>query len=152
MAYWLMKSEPETFSWDDLGARGAKGEAWDGVRNFQARNNMRAMAVGEQGFFYHSGASKEVVGILEVIAPVHPDPKDDTGTWECVDVKAVAPLPRPVTLEEIKANPKLKKMVLVNNSRLSVQPVAPDEWAEVCRMAGYAAGKKGGGAAKKSRR
>ncbi len=109
MAYWLMKSEPDTFSWDDLQRRGAKGEAWDGVRNFQARNNMRAMAVGEQGFFYHSGESKAVVGILEVIAPVHPDPKDDTGTWECVDVKAVAPLPRRSPSKRSRPIPKLSE-------------------------------------------
>jgi predicted RNA-binding protein with PUA-like domain len=136
MAYWLMKSEPDVFSFDDLKARGAKGEAWDGVRNYQARNNMRAMKLGDQGFFYHSGENKEVIGILEVVALAHPDPKDDSGTWECVDVKAVAPMPKPVNLEAIKGNLKLAKMVLVNNSRLSVQPVTPAEWAEVCRMGG----------------
>lgn len=160
MAYWLMKSEPDAFSWDMLKSRGAKGEGWDGVRNFQARNNMRAMRIGDQGFFYHSNEGKEIVGILEVIALAHPDRTDDTGKWECVDVKAVTPMPKPVSLEAIKANPKLAKMVLVTNSRLSVQPVTADEWAEVCRMgglasgktAGLASGKTGGLGAKKSAR
>lgn len=133
-SYWLFKSEPDTFSWDMLVKKGAKGEPWDGVRNFQARNNMRAMKVGDLGYFYHSGEGKEVVGIVKVIAPAHPDPKD--AKWECVDVAALAAVPKPVTLEAAKANPKLAKMVLVNNSRLSVQPVTADEWKEVCRMAG----------------
>ena len=141
-AYWLMKSEPDVFSWEMLEARGkAKGEAWDGVRNFQARNNMRAMKLGDLGFFYHSNEGKEVVGIVEVIALAHPDPTDDTGEWECVDVRAVATVPKPVTLGDVKANPKLAKMVLVNNSRLSVQPVTADEWAEICRMGGLEPGK-----------
>jgi predicted RNA-binding protein with PUA-like domain len=144
MAYWLMKSEPDTFSFEDLKSRGAKGEPWDGVRNFQARNNMRAMKRGDRGFFYHSGETKEIVGILEVIALAHPDPKDTTGTWECVDVKAVANLPQAVSLEAIKANPKLDGMVLVKNSRLSVQPVLPGEWSEVCRMGGIKAKEAGG--------
>jgi len=144
MAYWLMKSEPDAFSWDNLVSRGANGEGWDGVRNYQARNNMRAMKTGDLGFFYHSNEGLEVVGILEVIALAHPDRTDDTGKWECVDVKAVAPMPKPVTLDAIRANPKLAKMVLVNNSRLSVQPVSADEWAEVCRMGGLASGKTGG--------
>jgi predicted RNA-binding protein with PUA-like domain len=135
-AYWLFKSEPDAFSWDELVSRGAKGESWDGVRNFQARNNMRAMKVGDLGFFYHSNEGKDVVGICRVIATAHPEAKDDTGKWECVDVAAVAPIPKPVTLEAVKANPKLADMVLVNNSRLSVQPVAADEWKEVCRMGG----------------
>jgi predicted RNA-binding protein with PUA-like domain len=148
MAYWLMKSEPDAFSWDNLVSRGAKGESWDGVRNYQARNNMRAMALGDRGFFYHSNEGKEVVGILEVIALAHPEAKDETGKWECVDVKAVAPVPKPVGLEAIKANPKLAKMVLVNNSRLSVQPVTADEWAEVCRMGGLDAKKTARRAAK----
>lgn len=135
-AYWLMKSEPDVFSWQMLQARGKKGEAWDGVRSYQARNNMKAMRLGDRAFFYHSNEGKEIVGIMEVAALAHPDPKDDTGTWECVDVRAVEPLPRPVSLVEIKGNPELAKMVLVNNSRLSVQPVTAAEWAEICRMAG----------------
>jgi len=141
MAYWLFKSEPDVFSFDDLVSRGAKGETWDGVRNYLARNNMRAMQLGDRGFFYHSNEGKEVVGICEVIALAHPDPKDDSGTWQCVDVRAVEKLPRPVTLADVKANPKLAKMSLVTSMRLSVQPVTADEWAEVCRMGGLAAGK-----------
>jgi predicted RNA-binding protein with PUA-like domain len=135
-AYWLFKSEPDVFSWQMLKARGKAGEPWDGVRNFQARNNMRTMQLGDLGFFYHSGASKEIVGIMQVSALAHPDPRDDTGTWECVDVRAVADLPKPVPLDLIKQMGKLKTMVLVKNSRLSVQPVTLAEWREVCRMGG----------------
>lgn len=135
-SYWLFKSEPDAFSWEMLKSRGQKGEPWDGVRNFQARNNMRAMKLGDLGFFYHSNEGKDVVGIVEVCALAHPDPKDTTGTWECVDVRAVAPMPKPVTLADAKANPKLAKMALVTSMRLSVQPVKPEEWAEVCRMGG----------------
>jgi predicted RNA-binding protein with PUA-like domain len=134
--YWLFKSEPETFSWDDLKARSEAGEPWDGVRNFQARNSMRAMRIGDLGFFYHSGEDKEIVGVMKVIALAHPDPKDTTGKWQCVDVKAVADVPKPVTLAAAKANPKLSAMRLVTTSRLSVQPVTPAEWEEVCRMGG----------------
>jgi len=144
MGHWLFKSEPGVFSWENLKARGAKGEPWDGVRNYQARNNMRAMRLGDRGFFYHSGEGREIVGILEVIALAHPDPKDGSGTWECVDVAAAAGMPRPVMLDEIKANPKLAEMALVKNSRLSVQPVTAQEWAEVCRMGGLASGRTSG--------
>lgn len=119
-----------------LKAKGAKGESWDGVRNYLARNNMRAMKIGDRGFFYHSNEGKEIVGICEVIALAHPEAKDDTGTWQCVDVNAVADMPRPVTLTGVKANAKLSKMSLVTSMRLSVQPVQPDEWKEVCRMGG----------------
>ena len=136
MQYWLFKSEPDAFSWDDLVARGSKGEFWDGVRNYQARNNMRKMQVGDLGFFYHSNEGKEVVGVCRVIATVHPEAKDDTGKWECVDVAAVTAVPKPVTLDAVKLNPKLSNMMLVVNSRLSVQPVTADEWKEVCRMGG----------------
>lgn len=136
MAYWLFKSEPDVFSFDDLKAKGKKGQEWDGVRNYQARNNMRAMKIGERGFFYNSNEGKEVFGIVEVCGLVHPDSTTDDARWECVDIRAIEKVPTPVSLEQIKANPKLAKMVLVNNSRLSVQPVADDEWAEVCRMAG----------------
>jgi predicted RNA-binding protein with PUA-like domain len=135
-AYWLFKTEPEVFSWDTLKSRGKKGEAWDGVRNFQARKNMVAMKLGDLGFFYHTGEAKEIVGIMKVSALAHPDPKDDTGVWKCVDVVAVEPLPKPVTLAAVKASPKLSDMVLARNARLSVQPVTPTEWAEVCRMGG----------------
>lgn len=133
-AYWLFKTEPEVFSWEMLKARGKKGEPWDGVRNFQARKNMVEMKIGDLGFFYHTGEDKEIVGILKVSALAHPDPKDDTGVWKCVDVVALEALPKPVTLAAVKANPKLAVMVLTRNARLSVQPVTAAEWAEVCRM------------------
>lgn len=135
-AYWLMKSEPDAFSWDDLVAKGAKGEPWTGVRNFTARNNMKDMRLGDLCFFYHSNIGKEVVGICEVIALAHPDPSDDTGKWKCVDVRAVEPMPKPVTLADVKLNPKLADMALVKSFRLSVQPVTEAEWREVCRMGG----------------
>lgn len=134
--YWLLKSEPDAFSWDQLVGRGAKGEPWTGVRNFTARNNMKAMKLGDRCFFYHSNEGLAVVGIAEVCALAHPDATDDTGRWECVDVKAVTPMAKPVTLAEVKANPRLEKMSLVTSFRLSVQPVLPDEWIEVCRMGG----------------
>jgi predicted RNA-binding protein with PUA-like domain len=136
MAYWLFKSEPNTWSWEDQVKKGKKGEEWDGVRNYQARNFMRQMEVGDLGFFYHSVNEKRIVGIVEVIATVHPDSKDGTGTWECVDIAAVEPVPNPVTLDDIKAEPRLADMVLVNNSRLSVQPVAANEWKLVRKMGG----------------
>jgi predicted RNA-binding protein with PUA-like domain len=136
MAYWLFKSEPDVFGWDDLIAKGEQGEQWDGVRNYQARNNMRAMRKGELGLFYHSNIGKEAVGIVEVIAEAHPDSTAADPKWECVDVKAVKPLPRPVSLDQAKEEPRLKDMVLVNNSRLSVQPVTEEEWAVVMELAG----------------
>lgn len=139
-AYWLFKSEPDAFSWDDLVAKGKRGEPWTGVRNYSARNNMRAMKTGDFGFFYHSNIGKEIVGICEVIAPVHRDPTDDSGTWECVDVKAVQPLAKPVTLVDVKSNPKLAQMKLVTSMRLSVQPVTANEWKEICRMGGVGRG------------
>ena len=136
MAYWLFKSEPFKFSWEMLKAKGDAGQEWDGVRNYAARNNMRLMKIGDKGFFYHSNAGKDVVGIAEVCALAHPDSTADNPTWECVDIRAVVDIPRPMDLDAIKADPKLAKMILVNNSRLSVQPVTPDEWKEVCRMGG----------------
>jgi predicted RNA-binding protein with PUA-like domain len=142
MAHWLLKTEPDAFSWDNLVAKGAKGEPWSGVRNFRARNNMKEMQLGDLCFFHHSNIGKEIVGICEVIALAHPDPTDDTGTWKCVDVRAVEPLPRFVTLADAKANPKLASMALVTSARLSVQPVTEDEWAEVLRMAGHAPAKR----------
>jgi len=132
--HWLLKSEPDAFSWDMLVAKGSHGEPWTGVRNFLARNNMKAMQIGDLAFFYHSNIGKEVVGICRVIALAHPDPTDDSGQWECVDVEALTAMPRPVSLVEIKANAKLADMKLVTTSRLSVQPVTPDEWHEICRM------------------
>ena len=136
MAYWLFKSEPEAWSWDQQKAKGRAGEAWDGVRNYQARNNMRAMKLGDLGLFYHSGTERAVVGIVEVAAEAHPDPTSEDPRWECVDVRAVRDLPRPVTLDEVKLEPRLADMVLVRNSRLSVQPVTEKEWQIVCRMGG----------------
>lgn len=143
-SYWLLKSEPDVFSWDDLVARGEKGEPWEGVRNYQARNFMRAMKAGDRSFFYHSNIGKEIVGVCEVMVPAHPDATDESGTWDCVDVKAVAPFPRPVSLDVIKASAGLKDMVLVVNSRLSVQPVRMEEWKEICKMGGFKCGKGGG--------
>lgn len=136
MAYWLFKSEPFKFSWDMLIAKGETGEEWDGVRNYQARNNMRAMKIGDKGFFYHSNEGLEVVGICEVCALAHHDSTTDDPRWECVDIRAVQPMPKPVTLKDVKANPKLADMSLVTSMRLSVQPVKEDEWLEVCRMGG----------------
>ena len=136
MAYWLYKSEPSAWSWDQQVAKGEAGEEWAGVRNYQARNFMREMKIGDKGFFYHSREGLEVVGIVEVCAEVHPDSTTDDERWEGVDIKAVKPLPKPVSMKDIKANPKLADMVLVKNSRLSVQPVTEDQWNEVCRMGG----------------
>jgi predicted RNA-binding protein with PUA-like domain len=137
MAYWLFKSEPNTWSWDDQLARGAAGEQWDGVRNYQARNNMKAMKLGDLGFFYHSVNEKRIVGVVEVCAEAHPDSTTDDPRWECVDVKAVAPFPRPVSLAEIKAEPRLSELALVRQSRLSVVPVSDAEWRVICEMGGY---------------
>jgi len=136
MAYWLFKSEPSTWSWDQQVAKGDAGEEWDGVRNYQARNNMREMKTGDLGFFYHSQSEKAVVGIVEVIAEAHPDSTTDVSRWECVDTSAVRPMPDPVTLEACKADERLKDMVLVNNTRLSVQPVSEDEWRIICDLGG----------------
>ena len=134
MAYWLFKSEPDVFSFDMLKAKGKAGQEWDGVRNYQARNNMRAMQLGDLGFFYHSNIGLEVVGIVEVSALAHPDSTTDDPRWECVDIRAVRAMPKPVTLRDVKANPKLAQMALVTSMRLSVQPVTRQEWEEVCRM------------------
>jgi predicted RNA-binding protein with PUA-like domain len=136
MAYWLFKSEPETWSWDDQVKRGKRGQAWDGVRNFQARKNMQSMKVGDRGFFYHSGAAKEIVGIVEVVKEAHPDPTDENGVWKCVDIVAILPLPKPVTLEAVKSNRKLTGMSLARSPRLSVQPVSDVEWRIVLDMGG----------------
>ena len=137
MAYWLFKSEPSTWSWDDQVAKGDAGEEWDGVRNYQARNVMREMKLGDLGFFYHSQKDKEVVGVVEVCAEIHPDSTTDDERWECVDIKAVAAMPRPVTLAQCKDDPRLADMVLVNNTRLSVQPVTEEEWNVICELGGY---------------
>lgn len=137
MAHWLFKSEPSTWSWEQQVAAGEAGTFWNGVRNHLAKNQMQAMQVGERGFFYHSNEGKAVVGIVEVIKPYYPDHTDETGRFGMVDVRAVAPMPRPVPLDAIKAEDALKGMMLVVNTRLSVQPVTDDEWALVCAMGGY---------------
>lgn len=134
MAFWLFKSEPDAWSWDQQVAKGAAGEGWNGVRNYQARNFMREMAVGDRGFFYHSQTDKAIVGIVEVSAEVHPDSTTDDPRWDCVDVVALRPFVKPVTLEQIKADPRLADMVLVRNSRLSVQPVTGEQWRIVCAL------------------
>ncbi|MEO1458388.1 MAG: EVE domain-containing protein [Pseudomonadota bacterium] len=139
MAYWLFKSEPNTWGWEQQKAKGAEGEQWDGVRNYQARNNMRAMKLGERGFFYHSVNEKRIVGIVEVSAEIHPDTTTDDPRWECVDIRAVADMPRPVTLAEIKAEPRLADFALVKQSRLSVVPVSEADWALICEMGEYRA-------------
>ncbi|MFY0308440.1 EVE domain-containing protein [Leisingera sp. D0M16] len=134
MRYWLFKSEPSTWSWDDQVSKGDAGEEWDGVRNYQARNFMREMSIGDRGFFYHSQKEKSVVGIVEVCAEAHPDSTTEDDRWECVDIKAVRAFAKPVSLDQIKADPRLEEMVLVKNSRLSVQPVSDAEWAAVCAL------------------
>lgn len=136
MRYWLFKSEPSTWSWDQQVAKGDKGEEWDGVRNYQARNFMREMKIGNQGFFYHSQKEKAIVGTVEICAEAHPDSTTDDERWECVDIKALSSVKTPVTLEMIKNDPRLEEMILVKNSRLSVQPVTEDEWKIICEMAG----------------
>ena len=134
MAYWLFKSEPEAWSFEAQVKAGKRGTEWTGVRNFAARNHMRAMKKGDRGFFYHSGSERAVVGIVEVVKEIHPDSTDQA--WECVDVAAVEPLPKPVTLDQVKAEKRLAEMVLVRLSRLSVQPVTEAEWKLVCEMGG----------------
>ncbi|SHH16211.1 Predicted RNA-binding protein, contains PUA-like domain [Cognatiyoonia sediminum] len=134
MAYWLFKSEPDVFGWDDLTAKGDVGEEWDGVRNYQARNNMRAMKMGDLGFFYHSRSGLEIVGVVEVCAESHQDSTTDDERWDCVDVRAIRSFVKPVSLDMIKADQRLSEMVLVKNSRLSVQPVTDDEWNIVCSL------------------
>lgn len=136
MRYWLFKSEPDAWSWDQQVAKGDEGEEWSGVRNYQARNFMREMALGDLGFFYHSQTDKAVVGIVEVIALAHPDSTSDDPRWDCVDLKAVETVPKPVSLEQIKAHEDLAEMVLVKNSRLSVQPVTEAEWKTIRTMGG----------------
>jgi predicted RNA-binding protein with PUA-like domain len=134
MAYWLFKSEPETWSWDQQVAEGKAGTEWTGVKNFAARNHMRSMKKGDRGFFYHSGKERRIVGVVEVVKTVHPDSTDPA--WECVDIAAVRPVPKPVTLDQVKADKRLADMALVKISRLSVQPVSAKEWETVGKMAG----------------
>ena len=140
MPYWLVKSEPDVFSWDDQVARGARGEPWTGVRNHQAKLNLMRMKAGERAFFYHSNIGKAIVGVVEVIREAYPDPTAEEGKpWVCVDLAAVAPFKAPVSLEQAKGDPALAAMVLVNNTRLSVQPVSDAEWAHLCRLGGVRA-------------
>src|SRR5262249_4077867 len=135
MAYWLMKSEPDSWSWDQQMKKGDKGEAWTGVRNHTAKQNLMKMKKGDRAFFYHSNIGKEIVGVIEIIREHYPDPTAKAGEpWVVVDAKAVEPLPKPVTLDAIKAEPQLKNMALVKLSRLSVQPVTAEEWKLVYKM------------------
>jgi len=136
MAYWLLKSEPDSYSWDDQVKKGVKGDAWTGVRNFRARAHLTAMKKGDLAFFYHTGNEKQVVGIVEVIREAYTDPTDEKGVFKAVDVQAVKPLAHPVTLATVKADKRLKDMVLAKQPRLSVQPVTAEEWKIVCAMGG----------------
>lgn len=137
MAHWLFKSEPSTWSWQDQVAKGEAGEEWDGVRNYQARNFMREMKLGDTGFFYHSQSEKAIVGLVEVCAEAHPDSTTDDERWDCVDIKAIGPLKTPVTLAMVKADGRLSEMKLVTSSRLSVQPVTQTEWKIICELGGH---------------
>ena len=136
MAYWLLKTEPDSYSWDDQVKKGAKGDAWTGVRNFRARTHLTAMKKGDLAFFYHTGDEKQVVGIVEVIREAYPDPTDKDGVFKAVDIKAVKPLKQPVTLAAVKGDKRLKDMVLARQPRLSVQPVTAEEWKIVSKMGG----------------
>jgi predicted RNA-binding protein with PUA-like domain len=136
MTHWLLKSEPSSWSWDNQVSKGAAGEPWTGVRNFRAKNNLKAMKLGDTAFFYHSGEEKRIVGTVEVIRESYPDPTDPTGKFVVVDVKAIEPLPRPVTLSEVKAERRLSGIVLAHQPRLSVQPVTDTEWRIVCELGG----------------
>ena len=138
MRYWLFKSAPSTWSWDQQVAKGDAGEEWDGVRNYHARNYLREMKIGDRGVFYHSQTEKAIVGIVEVIAEAHADSTTDDARWDCVDIKAIGPLDTPITLAMIKADERLAEMSLVRSARLSVQPVAKQEWDVICLMAGVA--------------
>ena len=134
MAYWLFKSEPNNWSWDQQVQKGDQGEGWDGVRNYQAANNMKAMSIGDLGFFYHSVKEKRIVGIVDVIAPYHPDPTDASGRFGMVTIRAITPMVRPVTLAEIKAEESLADLALVRQARLSVVPVSSAEWNYILTM------------------
>jgi len=135
MQYWLVKSEPDAFSWDQQVANGV--EPWKSVRNHAAKRNLSAMKMGDRAFFYHSGATKDVVGVVEVVREAYPDPTAEAGGWVCVDMKAIAPMPKPVTLAAIKADPEFADLTLVRQSRLSVVPVSKPHWDRICRMGGW---------------
>lgn len=139
MKYWLMKSEPGAWSWDDQVKAGKKGAEWDGVRNYQASNNMKEMKKGDRAFFYHSVNEKRVVGIVEVVKEYYPDPSDASGRFGMVDVAAVAPVPSPVTLADIKAEERLADLPLIKQSRLSVMPIDGKSWKLICKMGGVKA-------------
>jgi len=142
MAYWLLKTEPDTFSWNDQVKKGAAGEPWTGVRNFTARRHLKAMKKGDRAFFYHTGEERQTVGMVEVIREAYRDPTDERGVFLAVDVQALRPLRTPVTLAEVKSEPRLKDMALVKYSRLSVQPVTEKEWELVCGMGGMGHAKR----------
>ena len=135
MAYWLVKTEPESFGWEQQVKNGV--EPWTGVRNFTARTNLKTMQKGDRAFFYHSGATKEIVGVVEVVREAYPDPTAKEGPWVCVDVKTVGPMPKPVTLAAIKADKRFADMPLVRLSRLSVSAVSPEHWKEICKLGGW---------------
>lgn len=135
MAFWLVKSEPDAFSWDEQVANDV--EPWTGVRNHQAKKNLAAMRVGDRAFFYHSNVQRAIVGVVEIVREAYPDPTAESGAWVCVDVKAVGPMPRPVTLAEIKQSPELEELALVRQSRLSVCPVSEAHWQVLCQMGGW---------------
>ncbi len=135
MAHWLVKSEPDAFGWAEQVARGV--EPWTGVRNHAAKNNLKAMRRGDRAFFYHSNSGREIVGIVEVVREAYPDPTAESGDWVCVDMRAVGPMPRPVTLAAMKADPALTGLELIRQSRLSVVPVSDAHWAHICRLGGF---------------
>ena len=135
MAYWLVKSEPDAFGWDDQVKRGV--EPWTGVRNYMARNNLRAMRKGDRAFFYHSNVGKEIVGVVEVVREAYADPTAESGDWSCVDMKAVGPMPKPITLAALKEDPRFADFALVRTSRLSVMPVSAEHWKLICKLGGW---------------
>ena len=135
MAYWLVKTEPDTFGWEQQVAHGV--EPWTGVRSHQAKTNLKAMRKGDRAFFYHSNTGLEIVGVVEVVREAYPDPTAEKGDWVCVDMKAVRPMKRPVTLAQLKADPAFADMALVRLSRLSVGPVSPEHWAQICKLGGW---------------
>ena len=135
MSHWLVKSEPDAFSWEQQVAHGI--EPWTGVRNHTAKLNLKAMRRGDRAFFYHSNIGKEIVGVVEVVRAAYPDPSAESGPWVCVDMKAVAPMPKPVTLAEMKSDPALEAMALLRQSRLSVAPITPLEWRHICKLGGW---------------
>lgn len=136
MHYWLLKTEPDAYGWGEHLAKGVQGDAWTGVRNHTAKRHLKVMRLGDRALFYHTGDEKQVVGIVEIIRESYPDPTDSTGKFVCVDVRPVAPLQKPVTLEAIKREPALSGMILVQQPRLSVQPVTPEQWAIICQLGG----------------